>query len=39
MDTGNQTKELFLYEEMKKGKEYAGHAAKKPISRRGLLNL
>jgi RNA polymerase sigma-70 factor (ECF subfamily) len=23
MDTGNQTKELFLYEEMKKGKEYA----------------
>ena len=23
MDNGNQTKELFLYEEMKKGKEYA----------------
>ena len=23
MDTGNQAKELFLYEEMKKGKEYA----------------
>jgi RNA polymerase sigma-70 factor (ECF subfamily) len=23
MNTGNQTKELFLYEEMKKGKEYA----------------
>ena len=23
MDTGNQTKELFLYDEMKRGKEYA----------------